>query len=190
MAIDDQRFSLTPTFIGWITVLYLLPLQLFFAAWSGVFFGSIMSWLQILPEARLMLFAVPGLITFFLILIVGYISKKLIYSHTEYRVYPDRLEFEGGFLARNRKTLRFRDVREVTLHKGLLQRMCGLGTIYLGSVATGTVLNLSPFSAIGLGNVSASGIAIRDISNSDEAFKKLQTHIDASNKTSSDNNQS
>jgi hypothetical protein len=35
-----MKFSLKPVFIGWITLLQQLPLQLFFTLWCGGFFGG------------------------------------------------------------------------------------------------------------------------------------------------------
>jgi hypothetical protein len=36
-----MKFSLKPVFIGWITLLAQLPLQLFFTLWCGGFFGGL-----------------------------------------------------------------------------------------------------------------------------------------------------
>jgi len=49
-----------------------------------------------------------GGLAFFGIPLVSYFGKKLNYSRTVYAFYPDRLEFEEGFFAINRKVIRFR----------------------------------------------------------------------------------
>jgi membrane protein YdbS with pleckstrin-like domain len=69
---------------------------------------------------------------------VAYVGKKLNYARTEYRFHEDRLEFEEGFFNINKKVIKYKNVSEVTLHKGLLQRIYGLGTIYLATLATGS----------------------------------------------------
>src|SRR6516165_3532132 len=80
-----------------------------------------------------------------------------------------------GFFALNRKTIDYRDVREITLHKGFVQRTCGLGTIYLGTITTGTSSpNLNPFLAFGFASASASGVALLDIPHPDYAFEKTR----------------
>jgi membrane protein YdbS with pleckstrin-like domain len=147
--VDRIIFSLRPLFVGRATLTALLPFALFFALWSGAFFRNLLniSWLA------------PGGLTFLLVLGLGYVAKKLNYSRTEYRFYDDRLEFDEGFFALNRKTIDYRDVRETTLHKGFLQRTCDLGTIYLGTITTGTSSNLNPFLAFGFASASASGVA-------------------------------
>ena len=79
-----------------------------------------------------------GGLAFFGVPAVAYIGKKLNYSRTEYRFFADHLEFEEGFFSINKKVINFRDVKEVTLRKGILQRIYGLGTIYLATLATGS----------------------------------------------------
>ena len=67
----------------------------------------------------------------------------------------------------------------MTLRKGVLQRIYGLGTIYLATLATGSTANFNPFVALGFGNVSASGVSVRDIANPDEVFEKIRRIVDA-----------
>jgi len=55
------------------------------------------------------------------------------YARAEYRFFDDHLELEEGFFSVNKKEIRYSDVKEITLHKGFFQRMCGLGTIYLAT---------------------------------------------------------
>jgi len=127
-----------------------------------------------------------GGLAFFGIPLVSYFGKKLNYSRTEYTFYPDRLEFEEGFFSIHKKVIRFKDVKEVSLHKGILQRLYGLGTIYLATLATGSPPGSNPFGpfsswAIGFGNISASGVSVRDIANPDAEFDKIRRIVDANN---------
>ena len=126
-------------------------------------------------------FIVCGAIAFFGIPIVAYVGKKLNYSRTEYRFYADRLEFDEGFFSINKKVIKFRDVKETTLRKGILQRTYGLGSIYLATLATGSTRNTNPFVALGFGNVSASGVIVRDIEDPDGTFEKVRQLVDAQN---------
>ena len=163
--LDKIIFSLRPLFVGWATLTALLPFAMFFALWFGVMFLNLFN---------ISLLALGGL-TFLLVLGLGYVAKKLNYSRTEYRFYDDRLEFDEGFFALNRKTIDYRDVREITLHKGFVQRTCDLGTIYLGTITTGTSSpNLNPFLAFGFASASASGVALLDIPHPDSAFEKIR----------------
>jgi uncharacterized membrane protein YdbT with pleckstrin-like domain len=177
MAADEAVFTVRPVFIGWITLLVQLPLQLFFTIWAGGFFGGLTQATGLFPQGSS--FIVFGAIAFFGIPAIAYFGKKLNYSRTEYRFYTDRLEFEEGFFSINKKVIRFRDIKEVTLRKGIFQRIYGLGTIYLATLATGSGQSFSPFVALGFGNVSGSGISVRDTADPDQTFDRIRQLVDA-----------
>ena len=179
LASGEQTFSVRPVFIGWITFVIQLPLQLFFTLWSGGFFGGMIEATGLFARGSNLPFFIFGAIGFFAVPIVAYVGKKLNYSRTEYRFFADRLEFEEGFFSINEKVVRFRDISEVTLHKGVFQRLYGLGTIYLATLATGTNASFNPFVALGFGNVSASGVSVRDIADPDQMFEKIRRLVDA-----------
>lgn len=181
MTAEEVKLSLRPVFVGWITLLMQLPLQLFFTVWCGGFFGGLGITFQLFAKGSWAPFVILGALAFFGIPIVAYVGKKLNYSRTEYRFYPDRLEFDEGFFSINKKVIKFRDVKEVTMRNGILQRIYGLGTIYLATLATGSTPNANPFVALGFGNVSASGVSVRDIRDPDRAFENIRRLIDAHN---------
>ena len=171
-------FSLRPVFVGWIALLVQLPIQLFFTVWAGGFFGGFSS--SLFSKGDWTPFAFFGGAAFLGIPLVTYFGKKLNYGRTEYRFFNDRLEFEEGFFSRNQKVVKFRDVKEVTLREGILQRSVGLGTIYLATLATGSGPRNNPFFSLGFGNVSASGIAVRDVQGPGEVYDKIRKLVDAS----------
>jgi membrane protein YdbS with pleckstrin-like domain len=181
MPADAVKLSIRPVFVGWITLLTQLPLQLFFTFWCAVFFGGMAMSTGLFAKNGLSPSYFIGAIAFFAIPMVAYVGKKLNYSRTEYRFYADRLEFDEGFFSINMKVIKFRDVKETTLRKGILQRTYDLGSIYLATLATGSTRNTNPFVALGFGNVSASGVIVRDISDPDDAFKKIRQLVDAQN---------
>jgi membrane protein YdbS with pleckstrin-like domain len=178
---DAVKLSIRPVFVGWITLVTQVPLQLFFSLWCGVFFGGIGTSIGIFPKNSINASYTIGIIAFFAIPVVAYVGKKLNYSRTEYRFYADRLEFDEGFFTINKKVIKYRDVKETTLRKGILQRSYGLGSIYLATLATGSTRNSNPFVALGFGNVSASGIIVRDIPDPDAAFEQIRQLVDAPN---------
>ncbi len=178
MSPDAVKLSIRPVFVGWIKLLNQVPLQLFFAVWCGGFFGGILTATGLVPSSMRAPYVI-GTITFFVIPIVTYVGLKLNYGRTEYRFYSNRLEFEEGFFSINRKVIKFRDVKEITLRKGILQRTCSLGSVYIATLATGSVGTPNPFTALGFGNVSASGIIVRDIPEPDNNFEKIKHLVDA-----------
>jgi hypothetical protein len=176
-----MKFSLKPVFIGWITLLQQLPLQLFFTVWCGGFFGGMGKSLGILPMDSQAPFVFFGALAFFGVPLVAYVGKKLNYARTEYSFSDDQLDFEEGFFTISKKLIKYKDIKEVTLRKGILQRIYGLGTIYLATLATGSTASFNPFYALGFGNVSASGISVRDIPNPDEAYEKIKAMVESHN---------
>ena len=171
-----MEFVERPVFVGWIALLIQLPFQLFFTIWAGGFFGGIAN--SALGMKGPLPFVIFGALAFVGIPFVAYFGKKLNYARTQYAFYDDRLEFEEGFFSRNKKIIKYRDVSEVTLRKGILQRTCNLGTIYLATLATGSGPRSNPFYALGFGNISASGVGIRDIRDPDTTFEKIRRLID------------
>jgi membrane protein YdbS with pleckstrin-like domain len=178
--ITGADFSLRPVFIGWIAFLVQLPFQLFFTVWSGGFFGGMLGSLAGMHGRAPFVFF--GALGFIAVPIVAYFGKKLNCARTEYNLFSDRLEFEEGFFSINRKVIKFRDVEEITLRKGPLQRIYGLGTVYIATLATGISSSYNPFGAIGFGNVSASGVSVRDIPNPDDAYDRVKKLFDACNR--------
>ena len=175
-----MRFSLKPVFIGWITLLMQLPFQLFFTIWSAGFFGGMFA--AATGQRGAMFLSGPslffGALAFFGVPGVAYFGKMLNYSRTEYRFYDDRLEYDEGFFTINKKVVKYRDITEVTLREGFLQRLYGLGTIYLATPATGSGPRNNVFFALGFGNVSGSGLGVRDIQSPDETFEKIKAAIE------------
>ncbi len=172
-------FSVRPVFIGWIALLYQLPFQLFFTIWSAAFFGGMIGATHLVPADSWVPFVFFGALAFFGVPLVTYFGKKLNYARTEYKFSDDRLEFEEGFFTINEKVIKYKDVKEVTLRKGFFQRLYDLGTIYLATEATGASTRPNVFSALGFGNVSASGVGVCDIRNPDRTFERIRSMVDA-----------
>jgi uncharacterized membrane protein YdbT with pleckstrin-like domain len=111
--------------------------------------------------------------------LVAYFGKKANYMRAQYRFFADHLELEEGFFSVNRKDVRYADIREITLHKGFLQRINGLGTIYLATLATGAGGESGGFNALGFGSVSSSGVMVRDVVNPDVEYERIRTLVQA-----------
>ena len=177
-----MEFSLKPVFIGWTTLLAQLPLQLFLTFWAALFFGGITTALFGAFENDFDAgeffagspFRIFGLLAFFGVPLIAYFGKKINYERAEYRFFGDHMELEEGFFSVNRKEVRYADVKEITLHKGVFQRMVGLGTIYMATLATGSTPGTASFQAFGFGNISASGALIRDVRDPDQTYDKIR----------------
>jgi hypothetical protein len=168
-----------PTFVLWTSFLAQLPLQLFFAIWAGGFFGGLAS--MLLPSRIAIAtayvgspFLIIGIAVLLLFPIVTLAAKWLNYRNTVYRVYSDRIEIEEGFLTLHRKEIPLVSVREINLRRGILQRLIGLGSVYLATAATGQGLWWSTSAIVGGSSTFGSGAMLMDLDNSDNAYGLLR----------------
>ncbi|MDD3116891.1 MAG: hypothetical protein PHO45_05935, partial [Victivallaceae bacterium] len=109
---DDGKplFILRPHFIGWVTILSVLPIQLFMTVWGAGFFGGF-SLLAIkslgLSLPPVLAFYFFGGLFFFGIPIFAYSTKKRTYRQVEYKFFRDRLEYAEGFWTAENKTVKY-----------------------------------------------------------------------------------
>lgn len=166
---------LKPRFIPVVTILTVLPLQIFFTLWGGGFFGgfgmfaiqaldlNLPNWLPFVAFASLFFFAIP-------ILTFTFSSKT--YDRTEFRFYPDKLDYYEGFFTVEEKTISYRNVTEVNLRRNIFQRKYGLGTIILSTPATGYVRGRA-----------RSGILIFDIENPEKHYAEIKRLVEKARTT-------
>jgi len=160
---------LRPRFIGWVTLLSVLPIQIFMTIWGAIFCGGIgMFVLKALklPLPPLFPFFFFGSLFFFGIPILVYFAKKKTYSKTEYKFYRDRLEYAEGFWTAEKKTIKYDNITETALRRGIIQKHYNLGTIFLATAATG-------FSQ----GRATSGMRVRDIKDPEKVYEEVQRLI-------------
>lgn len=163
---DNPVLVLKPRFIPWVTMVSILPFQIFFTLWGGMFFGGF--GMFAVKALRLDLpawftFVFFGCLFFFGLPILAYTAKKNTYTKTEYRFFRDRLDYYEGFYTVEEKTISYRNITEVNLSKGVIQKSYGLGTIVLSTPATGYE-----------SGTSRSGIRVADIENPDEVYRQVK----------------
>lgn len=163
---DVPQFTLKPVFIPWLTVLQIIPLQIFFTIWGGLFFGgfstvaidalklSVPGWSPFAFFAALFFFSIP---------LLTYISAGKTYEKTEYRFFPNRMEYYEGFWTVEQKSIDYRNITEVYMRKGIFEKNYGLGTVVLATPAT------SASDGKGM-----SGIQIRNIKDPDEVYRRVK----------------
>lgn len=173
-------------FVWWTALLQQLPFQLFLTLWSTLFFGNMLAFANVgraVASGNANFTAVfhgYGLIATFTFLAVPVVFMGLKWANyrtSEYSLLEDRVEFAEGFLTKQQKTVAFSDVREVSLRRGVLQRLTGLGTVYLATQATGGGGGWS-FSGAGFGASSGSGVLLRDLAESEKVYADLRARLD------------
>ena len=112
-------------------------------------------------------------------LIAAYFTNKNNYAQTEYRVFPDMVEFQEGI---SKKQVRFGDVKEIVLHKGSIQKKSNLGSVYLATIPTPPSIRNDSFRTLWFAGGRDSGIIIKDIENPDQAYEKIKQLVDSQTK--------
>jgi membrane protein YdbS with pleckstrin-like domain len=164
--------ALKPVFIPWAVMLSILPLHLFMTFWGGGFFGGFSMFavqalgIDLPPGATFVFF---GALFFLAIPIVTYTAQKKTYAKTEYRFYQTKLDYYEGFFTTEEKTIDYKNITEVNLVKGVIQKKYGLGTVILSTPATG-------FRS----GRSRSGIRIHDVPNADQVYKQVKDLVERS----------
>lgn len=162
-------FSLRPKFVPWLSVLSILPLQIFMTIWGAFFFGGFATVALGFVGTSLPKWApffVAGSFFFIAIPIAAYVLKQKSYAKTEYQFHPHKLDYYEGFLTVEEKSIDYDNITEVNLRKGIFQKMWGLGTIILTTPATSNG-----------GGRARSGILIADVPNPDRVYQQVKELI-------------
>ena len=165
----EPLLVLRPKFIGWVTALSVLPIQLFMTVWGAGFCGGFGTFAVKglgLPLPPWFTFVFFGCVFFFGIPLLVYTAKKRTYAQTEYRFYRDRLEYAEGFWTAESKTIKYDKVTETAMRRGVIQRKHGLGTIFLATPATGFQQGRT-----------TSGIRIRDVEEPEKVYETVERLI-------------
>ncbi len=162
---NELILKIKPNFIPVLSLVRVIPIQVFFTIWSALFFGniSIIALKAIHVEIiNIYIYCFYGGLTFLGLPLVTYVNKKNSYLKTEYLFYKDHLEYYEGFFTLEKKTIKYEKVIEVSLKRGILQKQYNLGTIVL-SIPTTNIRN----------GRTNSGIKVLDIKDSEKIYEKV-----------------
>jgi len=157
---DKPVLTFKPAFEPKLVCTSSIPIALPFSIFIGFLLGNLLK--SIFNIQGSTIYWIIGFLCFIAIPLIQYFGFKKIYSLTEYRFFPDKLEYYEGFFTVEEKTIYYNKIVEANLSKGILQKQYGLGTIILSTAHGGT----------------RGGIRIQDIKNPDETYKKIKELID------------
>ncbi len=168
---DVPALELRPKYYMGLFLIQNLLVHLFLTFWAGMFFGTFGTFLipagfEIigLEPPKVNYFLVIGVAVFiFLPIIRLYLTKKN-YELSSFKFYEDRVEFLEGFLTKQRKTVYYDQVSEVSLTEGFFQRQYSLGTIVLSTRAT----------SAGEDDSGKSGVRVNNVENSEALFDQVK----------------
>ncbi|MFX0123574.1 MAG: PH domain-containing protein [Candidatus Hodarchaeota archaeon] len=170
---EEPLIILKPRFLKFVAFLKSLPVGVFLGLFGGI--GVLMATLitsgqstvggNVDPTATMMY--VGGAIGFFILgVIVSIWYRRTAISHIEYRIFPNRIEYFEGFFTVEQKTVKFVDVTEIYLRKGVLQKRYNLGSIFL--MTKGLMIPMMGMR----GNIG--GMILRDIEDPDAIYQQLK----------------
>ena len=114
-------FIIRPVFIPWVTIVSVIPIQLFMTILAGGFLGGfvlfVVEFFNIIFNNNLNLpiwftFVFFGALVFFSIPFLTYYVKKKTYNKTKYKFYADRVEYTEGFWTAESKTIKYKNIIE------------------------------------------------------------------------------
>lgn len=149
---NKVKLSINPTFkFGY----EILPLMLF-----TLMFALFMSALMFIISTKCGIYTLLVALALGLIfLIIETVYTKKLYEKREYCFYNTKVVFKDTFISRTEKEIKYKHIREVSLHQTYFQRMFGLGTIFLYTNAESGMSN---------------GLIIRSIANAREIYAKVK----------------
>ena len=165
---SEPLLTIRPVFIPLVKIATIIPVTLFFTVWAGGFFGgfSMVGLKAIGIDSGPYTFIAFGLLALIGVPFATIFASQRTYAKTEYRFYPDRLEYAEGFWTVQNKTIKYSRITEVSLHRGVIQKKYGLGTLILATPATSMSQNRP-----------SSGIKVADIKNSEDIYEQVQKLI-------------
>ena len=173
MKSEHPLVIIKPKFLIFVTLIISIPLAVFLGLFGGivVLIVSLIASGQstvggTVDPAATMMFVV-GAIGFFILGMIIYIFyKRTALNHIEYRIFPNRIEYFEGLFTVEQKTVKFVDISEIYLRKGVLQKRYNLGSIFLMSKG----LNIPMLIKRG----SLGGMILQDIENPDEIYQQIR----------------
>lgn len=106
--------------------------------------------------------------------LIKLLFEKKQYDKLEYNFYNNKLEYVDGFINKEEKELKYKNVREVTMTQSIVERMFGLGTIRIFTNASS-----GGYGRDNHGNMNArNGIVIHCVKDVRENYKKVKEIID------------
>ena len=123
--------------------------------------------LEEVPELAMIIIGVAVVIS-----LIKLFFENVQYKNLEYNFYTTKVQYKDGFLNKEEKELKYKFIREVTMHQNILERMFGIGTIRLFTNAS------SGYGYGGRRGNMLNGINIHCVDNVSEQFKKVRELID------------
>lgn len=109
-----------------------------------------------------------------LYIVIKLILDKKQYDDLEYNFYATKVEYKDGFINKEEKELKYKYVREVSMHQNVLERMFDIGTIRIFTNASSGYTNSGSHSSMRGRN----GIYIHCVEDVQQQYQTVKQIID------------
>ena len=140
------------------SLIYQLLLILLIILFLGYFFTQYKLLLDTLENA----IKVPMFVSQSLIVLILLFVRFIQYKSTTFSILDNAVQYKFNFFMLSQKRLRYKDIKEITLHRNVFQKIFGLGTVKVTSHAT----------------TRSAGIKLYDLENYQEVYDLLMEKID------------
>ena len=149
----------------YVEVVRFFSINILYAIYGSTTLLAIMVWFFLLTESFRFLVFSTVLYVIAIIFAMGLllILDKKNYEVTSYKVYPDRVEFEEGFINHKYTTIKMEDIKEIHFVQNFIQRGHGIGTIKFITAAN----NPQSFT----------GVAFKDVENPNYIYQKVRQYV-------------
>ncbi len=154
-----------------------LPYKVITTLWTAIVYMFFICFLFTSLYKLWFIYPVTLLITFgvmILYVVIKLILENMQYNDLEYNFYTTKVEYKDGFLNKEEKELKYKFVREVTMHQNILERMCDIGTIRIFTNASSGYRN----SGIHNSMRGRNGIYIHCIEDVQQQYQAIKQIID------------
>lgn len=148
-------------------VIIMAPFAILWLMFDSIFIGAFIgSGAMEEAPAGVFLFLIPFFLFHLMpvwIWLANILTANRKWKNTKYYITDKRIIIQNGFIAENYQTIYYKDIKNVRLHIGIIDKMLGVGDVYFdtGYTGAGTATRVM-------------GTAFLDIENYQEIYQKAQ----------------
>jgi len=170
------KYTLKPTFNYGYKICSILGTTLLFVLLIGLYFLEEieLAWAYSTLTGELKIVPVIIIVAIIIYICIKLIFDKKQYERLEYNFYHNKLEYIDGFINKEQKELKYKNIREVTMSQNIIERIFKIGTIKIFTNASSGVYGGSNHRNMNAKN----GIVVHCVTDVKEKYQKVKQIID------------
>ena len=170
------KYTLKPTFNYGYKICSIIGTTLLFVLLIGLYFLEEieLAWAYSTLTGELKIVPVIIIAAIIIYVYIKLIFDKKQYEKLEYNFYHNKLEYIDGFINKEQKELKYKNIREVTMSQNILERIFRIGTIKIFTNASSGVYGGSSHRNMNAKN----GIIVHCVTDVKEKYQQVKQIID------------